>query len=36
MQELLETMKVRHGVMLVGDTGNGKTVCYETLSRALY
>jgi dynein heavy chain len=32
--ELYETMNVRHGVMLVGSTGTGKTKCYETLSRA--
>lgn len=32
--ELFETMNVRHGVMLVGMTGTGKTKCYETLKQA--
>ena len=27
-------MNVRHGVMLVGLTGTGKTKCYEVLSKA--
>ncbi|OAF67572.1 hypothetical protein A3Q56_04705 [Intoshia linei] len=30
--ELYETMIVRHGVMLVGPTGSGKTVIYQTLA----
>ena len=33
--ELYETMIVRHGVMLVGPTGGGKTVCYEILAQTL-
>ncbi|EAY20602.1 Dynein heavy chain family protein [Trichomonas vaginalis G3] len=33
--ELYETVGVRHGVMLVGPAGCGKTVCYETLAEAL-
>jgi dynein heavy chain len=33
--ELAETVSVRHGVMLVGPTGCGKTSCYECLASAL-
>lgn len=33
--QLLETMIVRHGVMLVGMTGTGKSTCAKTLARAL-
>eukprot|EP01119_Soliformovum_irregulare_P017771 TRINITY_DN5330_c1_g1_i1.p1 TRINITY_DN5330_c1_g1~~TRINITY_DN5330_c1_g1_i1.p1 ORF type:complete len:2639 (+),score=886.96 TRINITY_DN5330_c1_g1_i1:107-7918(+) len=33
--QLYDTMTVRHGVMLVGSAGSGKTTCYKTLSRAL-
>ncbi|KAJ3192063.1 Dynein heavy chain 6, axonemal [Irineochytrium annulatum] len=32
--QLYETMKIRHGVMLVGPTGGGKTTCYEILRDA--
>ncbi|KAI9348792.1 dynein heavy chain and region D6 of dynein motor-domain-containing protein [Zopfochytrium polystomum] len=32
--QLYETMKIRHGVMLVGPTGGGKTTCYELLQDA--
>ncbi len=33
--QLYETMVVRHGVMLVGQTGTGKTMCYKVLQHAL-
>ena len=33
--QLAETMRIRHGVMLVGPTGGGKTVCYEILQEAM-
>lgn len=33
--QLLETMMVRHGIMLVGETGTGKTTCGIILSKAL-
>jgi len=33
--ELFETVQVRHGVMLVGPAGCGKSRCYETLSSSL-
>jgi len=33
--QLLETMMVRHGVMLVGLTGTGKTTCAKILAKAL-
>jgi dynein heavy chain, axonemal len=32
--QLYETMKIRHGVMLVGPTGGGKTTCYQMLQQA--
>ena len=33
--QLIETMKVRHGVMIVGETGTGKTKCYQILQKSL-
>jgi len=33
--QLYETMQVRHGVMLVGQTGVGKTAVYKCLQKAL-
>ncbi|EFC47930.1 hypothetical protein NAEGRDRAFT_78559 [Naegleria gruberi] len=33
--QLYETTILRHGVMLVGNTGGGKTMCYKTLAHAL-
>nr|VZI05919.1 unnamed protein product [Spirometra erinaceieuropaei] len=33
--QLFETTVVRHGLMLVGPTGSGKTKCYEVLRDAL-
>ena len=33
--QFFETMQVRHGVMLVGPTGGGKTACYEILADSL-
>lgn len=33
--QLFETLNVRHGVMLVGPTGGGKTVCRSVLSKSM-
>ncbi|KAL7746739.1 hypothetical protein RI367_007902 [Sorochytrium milnesiophthora] len=33
--QMYETTVVRHGMMLVGPTGGGKTSCYRVLSQAL-
>eukprot|EP01135_Chromosphaera_perkinsii_P003004 Nk52_evm26s232 gene=Nk52_evmTU26s232 len=33
--QLFETTVVRHGLMLVGPTGSGKTMCYKLLAQAL-
>ncbi|KAJ3207853.1 Dynein heavy chain 6, axonemal [Entophlyctis luteolus] len=32
--QLFETMRIRHGVMLVGPTGGAKTTCYQILQES--
>lgn len=36
ISQLYETLLVRHGVMIIGPTGGGKTVAYTVLSKALF
>lgn len=33
--QLYDTIQVRHGLMLVGPTGGGKTSVYKTLSNGM-
>ena len=33
--QLFDTFDVRFGVMIVGQTGAGKTTCYEVLADAM-
>ena len=35
IKELIETIRVRHGLMVVGSAQTGKTVLIKTLARAL-
>jgi dynein heavy chain len=35
IMQLYDTLKVRHGIMLVGPTGSGKTTIYQVLASAL-
>ena len=35
IMQLYDTLKVRHGMMLVGPTGGGKSTIYQTLATAL-
>lgn len=35
VQQLYDTIQVRHGLMLVGPTGGGKTETYKVLSSAM-
>lgn len=33
--QLYDTIQVRHGLMIVGPTGGGKTMNYKTLAHAM-
>ena len=35
MLQLFDMMDVRYGVMLIGETGSGKTTCYNLLREAI-